>query len=158
MTQQTFVYKALILLIFLWNCLINTHGGKHLGMCNPGYLVDNCVLSHVWLFVTPWTTPARLLHPWDFPGKSTKVGCHFLLQCMKVKSESEVVQSCPTLRDPMDWMKPFRFLRPWDFPGKSTGVGCHFLLWCFVLLLAKFPEVWRNRVEEGKWEKESNHT
>ena len=38
----------------------------------------------------------------DFPGKNTGVGCHFLLQCMKVKSESEVVQSCPTLRDPMD--------------------------------------------------------
>ena len=37
-----------------------------------------------------------LLHPWDFPGKSTRVGCHFLLQCMKVKNESEVTQSCPT--------------------------------------------------------------
>ena len=36
-------------------------------------------LSHVWLFVTPWTVATRLLHPWDFPGKSTGVGCHFLL-------------------------------------------------------------------------------
>ena len=44
--------------------------------------------------------PTRLLHPWDFPGKSTGVGCHFLLQCMKVKSESEVAQSCPTLATP----------------------------------------------------------
>ena len=40
--------------------------------------------------------------PWNSPGKNTGVGCHFLLQCMKVKSESEVTQSCPTLRDPMD--------------------------------------------------------
>ena len=46
--------------------------------------------------------PTRLLHPWDSPGKNTGVGCHFLLQCMKVKSESEVAQSCPTLSDPMD--------------------------------------------------------
>ena len=39
---------------------------------------------------------------WDSPGKNTGVGCHFLLQCMKGKSESEVAQSCPTLSDPMD--------------------------------------------------------
>ena len=45
--------------------------------------------------------PTRLPHPWDSPGKNTGVGCHFLLQCMKVKSESEVAQSCPTLSDPM---------------------------------------------------------
>ena len=44
----------------------------------------------------------RLPHPWDSPGKNIGVGCHFLLQCMKVKSESEVAQSCPTLSDPMD--------------------------------------------------------
>ena len=48
----------------------------------------------------------RLRHPWDSPGKNTGVGCHFLLQCMKVKSESEVAQSCPTLRDPMDCSLP----------------------------------------------------
>ena len=41
--------------------------------------------------------PARLRHPWDSPGKNTGVGCHFLLQCMKVKSESEVAQLCLTL-------------------------------------------------------------
>ena len=50
--------------------------------------------------------PTRLLHPWDFPGKSTGVGCHFLLQWMKVKSESEVAQSCPTLRNPMNFSLP----------------------------------------------------
>ena len=50
--------------------------------------------------------PTRLPCPWDSPGKNTGVGCHFLLQCMKVKSESEVTQSCPTLRDPMDRSLP----------------------------------------------------
>ena len=44
--------------------------------------------------------------PWDSPGKNTGVGCHFLLQCMQVKSESEVAQSCPTLRDPVDCSPP----------------------------------------------------
>ena len=48
----------------------------------------------------------RLLRPWDFPGKSTGVGCHCLLQCMKVKSENEVAQLCLTLRDPMDGSPP----------------------------------------------------
>jgi len=46
--------------------------------------------------------PTRLPRPWDSPGKNTGVGCHFLLQCRKVKSESEVAQSYPTLSDPMD--------------------------------------------------------
>ena len=50
--------------------------------------------------------PTRLPRPWDSPGKNTGVGCHFLLQCMKVKSESEVAPSCPTLRDPMDYSSP----------------------------------------------------
>ena len=50
--------------------------------------------------------PTRFLCPWDSPGKNTGVGCHFLLQCMKVKSESEVTQSCPTLSDPMDCRLP----------------------------------------------------
>ena len=54
--------------------------------------------------------PTRLPHPWDSPGKNTGVGCHFLLQCMKVKSESEGAQSCPTLRNPMDC----------SLPGSST--------------------------------------
>ena len=46
--------------------------------------------------------PTRLPRPWNSPGKNTGVGCHFLLQCMEVKSESEVAQSCPTLSNPMD--------------------------------------------------------
>ena len=50
--------------------------------------------------------PTRLPCPWDSPGKNTGVGCHFLLQSIKVKSESEVTQSCPTLSDPMDCSLP----------------------------------------------------
>ena len=50
--------------------------------------------------------PTRLCRPWDSPGKNTGVGCHCLLQRMKVKSESEVTQSCPTLSDPMDCSPP----------------------------------------------------
>ena len=50
--------------------------------------------------------PTRLHRPWDSPGKNTGVGCHFLLQCMKVKSEGEVAQSCPTFSDPMDCSLP----------------------------------------------------
>ena len=51
--------------------------------------------------------PTRLPRPWDSPGKNTGVGCHCLLQCMKVKSEREVAQLCPTtLRDPMDCSPP----------------------------------------------------
>ena len=50
--------------------------------------------------------PIKLPRPWDSPGKSTEVGCHFLLQSMKVKSESKVAQSCLTLQDPMDCSPP----------------------------------------------------
>ena len=50
--------------------------------------------------------PIRLHRPWDSPGKNTGVGCHFLLQCMKMKSQREVAQSCPTLSDPMDCSLP----------------------------------------------------
>ena len=64
--------------------------------------------------------PTRLPCPWDSPGKNTGVGCHFLLQCMKVKSESEVAQSCLTLSNPQG-LQPTRLFHPWDFPGKSTG-------------------------------------
>ena len=47
-----------------------------------------------------------LPRPWDYLGKNTGVGCHFLLQCMKAKSENEFAQSCPTLSDPMDCSLP----------------------------------------------------
>ena len=57
--------------------------------------------SRVWLCVTPQTVAHQAPRPWNSPGKNTGVGCHFPLQCMKGKSESEVAQLCPTLRDPM---------------------------------------------------------
>ena len=61
--------------------------------------MSNSVRPHRW-------QPTKLPCPWDSPGKNTGVGCHFLLQCMKVKSESEFAQSCPTLHDPMDCSLP----------------------------------------------------
>ena len=70
--------------------------------------------------------PSWLRSPWNSPGKNTGVGCHFLLQCMKVKRESQVAQLCLTQRP--HGLQPTRLLHPWDFPGKSTGVGCHCLL------------------------------
>ena len=100
----------------------------------------------------------RLPRPWDSPGKNTGVGCHFLLQCVKVKSESEVAQSCPTLSDPMDhslqtppsmgfsrqgsyqrllWVKvtqlcltlqPHGLYSSWNSPGQNTEVGSLSLL------------------------------
>ena len=71
--------------------------------------------------------PTRLHRPWDSPGKNTGVGCHFLLQCMKGKSESAVALVESDSSRPHG-LQPTRLLRPWDFPGKSTGVGCHCLL------------------------------
>ena len=62
--------------------------------------------SRVRLCATHRRQPTRLPRPWDSPGRNTGVGCHFLLQSMKVKSESEVAQSCPTLSDPMDCSLP----------------------------------------------------
>ena len=74
----------------------------------PKYLCCCCyVASVVSDSVQPHRQqPTRLLRPWDSPGKNTGVGCHFLLQCMKVKNESEVTQSCPTLRHLMDCSLP----------------------------------------------------
>ena len=66
-----------------------------------------CVASVMSDSVRPhWRKPTRFPRPWDSPGKNTGVGCHFLLQCVKVKSEREVAQSCPTLCDPMDYSLP----------------------------------------------------
>ena len=71
--------------------------------------------------------PTRLCRPWDSPGKNTGVGCHFLLQCTKVKSKSEVAQSCLTLCNPIDCGRPGSSVRG-DFQGKNTRVCCHALL------------------------------
>ena len=67
--------------------------------CWVSSVVSNSVQPYRW-------QPTRLPRPWDSPGRNTGVGCHFLLQCMKVKSESEVSQSCLSLSDPMDCIPP----------------------------------------------------
>ena len=67
--------------------------------CCVASIVSDSVRSHRW-------QPTRLCRPWDSPGKNTGVGRHFLLQSMKVKSASEVTESCPTLSDPMDFSPP----------------------------------------------------
>ena len=80
--------------------------------CQVASVVSNSVRPH-------GLQPTRLLCPWDSPGKITGVGCHFLLQCMKVESESEVTQLCLTLRDPMDCSPP--------------GSSIHGIFWATVL-------------------------
>ena len=85
--------------------------------CSVASVMSDSVRSHGW-------QPTRLPCLWDSPGKNTAVGCHFLLQCMKVKSESEVAQSCPTLCDPMDC----------SLPGSSTHGIFQARVWSGVLL------------------------
>ena len=130
MLLWTFGYK------YLFKSLLSNICGIYLGMASLGHMVIQCLtfwgtprvfkiknnLSNVICIrycmakakslqscptVRPHRQqPTRLPHPWDSPGKNTGVGCHFLLQCMKVKSESEVAQSCPTLSSPMDYSLP----------------------------------------------------
>ena len=89
--------------------------------CWVASVVSDPVRPHRW-------QPTRLPRPWDSPGKNSGVGCHFCFQCMKVKRESEVAQSCPTLSDLMNHSLPSSSVRG-IFPGKSTGMGCLCLLW-----------------------------
>ena len=96
--------------------------------------------SCVRLCATPLTASHQAPHPWDSPGKNTGVGCHFLLQCMKVKSESEVAQSCLTLHNPTDCSPPgssvhgiFQarkesFASGWSLGGKRKEVFCFSIL------------------------------
>ena len=79
--------------------LLLTHVIHYYIQVPTGSVVSDSVRSHRW-------QPTRLPHPWDSPGKNTGVACHFLLQCVKVKSEREVAQSCPTPSDPMDCSPP----------------------------------------------------
>ena len=88
LTRQIFVGKVMSLLCNMLSCC-----------CWVTSVVSDSVWPHKW-------QPTSLPCPWDSPGKNTGVGCHFLLQCMKVKSESEVAQSCPTFHDPMDCSPP----------------------------------------------------
>ena len=78
--------------------------------------------------------PTRLPHPWDSPGKNTGVGCHFLLRCRKVKSESEVTQSCPTLSDPMDRSLPGSYVHGIFQAGVLEWGAIAFSRCCFLEL------------------------
>ena len=84
--------------------------------------------------------PTRLPNPWDSPGKNTWVGCHFFLQCMKVKSESEVTQSCPTLSEPMDCSLPgssrHQFLETDNLPKWTQEETDN-------LILGIYPKEWK---------------
>ena len=101
------MYFSHFFFIFLLHCYTRKHSHKA-KQISPGkqviFIVCCCqVASVVSDSVRPHSRqPIGLHRPWDSPGKNTGVGCHFLLQCMKVKSESEVTQSSPTLSDPMD--------------------------------------------------------
>ena len=101
------------------------------------YNMESMLLSRfscVRLCVTPWWQPIRLHHPWDSPGKNTGVGCRFLLQCMKVKSGSEVAQLCPTLSDPIHGIFQARVLE-WGAIAFSSYPPSEIL----ILLKPKFP-------------------
>ena len=75
--------------------------------------------------------------PWDSPGKNTGVGGHFLLQCMKVKSESEVAQSCLTLCHPMDCSPPGLSM---GFSRREHWSGCHRLLQILVYMFVQLTQ------------------
>ena len=99
--------------------------------------------------------PTRLPCPWDSPGKNTGVSCHFLLQCMKVKSEREVAQSCLTLRDPVDCSLPGSSVHgifqarvlEWgaivfsSVPSSSVFIWNHFFL--LFVILSPIVTFWR---------------
>ena len=94
--------------------------------------------------------PTRLPRPWDSPGKNTGVGCHFLLHCMKVKSESEVSQSCLTLSDPMDCSSPGSSIRgifqarvlQWGAIKNGTrNQQSH--SWAYLLLVFTIAKMWK---------------
>ena len=72
--------------------------------------------------------PTRCPRPWDSPGKNTGVGCHFLLQCMKVKVKVKSLSSVQLLATP--WTAAYQAPASMGFSRQDTGVGCHFLLQC----------------------------
>ena len=85
--------------------------------------------------------PTRLPRLWDSPGKNTGVGCHFLLQCMKVKSESEVAQSCPTLATP--WTAAYQASPSMGFSRQAYWRGCQCRTCRFYSCIRKIP--WRRK-------------
>ena len=101
--------------------------------------------------------PTRLPCPWDSPGKNTGVGCHCLLQCIKVKSESEVAQSCPTLSDPMDCSLPGSSVhgifqaRVLEWGAGPKGVHSTQVLWAEACRWESITHMSRHRGEERLW-------
>ena len=97
--------------------------------------------------------PTRLPCPWDSPGKNTGVGCHFLIQCRKVKSESEVTQLCLTLHDPMDCSPPGSSIHG-VFPARVVEWGViafsgiyiymyNSVLYIYICIKYVWKEVWK---------------
>ena len=97
-------------------------------------------VSSVWLCATHRQQPTRLRHPWDSLGMNTGVGCHFLLQCMKVKSQSEVAQSCPTLSNPMDWSLPGSSVHG-IFQARVLEWGAIAFSWLFLAAFKNFQYI-----------------
>ena len=102
--------------------------------------------------------PTRLRHPWESPGKNTGMGCHFLLQCMKMKSESKVNQSCPTLRDRMDCSPPgssaqATVLSGLPLPSPVVGYPLQYSWASLVAQLVKNPPaMWETWIQSLGWE------
>ena len=116
--------------------------------------MPNMVRLHRW-------QPTRLCRPWDSPGKNTGVGCHFLLQCMKVKSESEFTQSCPTLSNPMDCSVPGSSIHG-IFQARvlewgAIAIQCFFaalpVIWNLGLLHMSVEAKWHAQIKERKKER-----
>ena len=125
-------------------------------------VVASVVSDSVWL---QRRQPTRLPRPWDSPGKNTGVGCHFLLQCMKVKSESEVAQSCPTLSDPMDCGPPGSSIHgifqarglEWGAIAFSISTVYIWLKKCFGMLQQRLLSIvfaWQLRKKTWMWSQE----
>ena len=103
--------------------------------CCISLVVSNSMRPHRW-------QSTRLPCPWDSPGKNTRVSCHFLQQCMKVKSESEVTQSCLTLSNPMDCSPP---------SSSVHGIfQARVLEWGAIAFSGAWYDIWYN----VKWRKE----
>ena len=97
-----FVYVSICMYVYVCCC------------CQVASVVSDSVWPH-------GLQPTRLLCPWDSPGKNTGVGCHFLLQCVKVESESEVTQSCLTLSNP--WTAAYQAPPSMGFSGQQYWSG-----------------------------------
>ena len=97
--------------------------------------------------------PTRLPRPWDSPGRNTGAGCHFLLQCRKVKSESEVAQSCMTLSDPTDCRLPGSSVHG-IFQAQVLEWGCHCTTYYLIISVIHhiwLPKKFQSRSQKQLW-------